>query len=63
VREADALVYRFKLAAGSPLAPGSYVFTAKYAVTEDRDARADTYRITGTTAGRPAGIDLSGGFG
>jgi hypothetical protein len=60
VREQDTLVYRFELAAGTTLAPGTYVFTAKY--EGGRDAGDDTFLVTGATAGRRAGIDLAGDF-
>lgn len=64
VREQETLVYRFKLAGGATLAAGTYVFTAKFAYPNEggRDAGADTYQVTGTTAGEPAGINLAGDF-
>lgn len=64
VRAQETLVYRFKLADGTRLTSGTYVFTAKYADPGEggRDAGADTYQVTGTTASDPAGVSLTGGF-
>ncbi|MBG0560388.1 hypothetical protein [Actinoplanes aureus] len=52
--EPDALVYRFVLSSADTLAPGTYTFTAKYThPSETRNAGADTYQATATTASTP----------
>ncbi|GAA3340675.1 hypothetical protein GCM10020358_29140 [Amorphoplanes nipponensis] len=64
VREREALVYRFTLAGGAPLAAGTYVFTVRYGYDNEggRDAGDDTYRVTATTAAAAAGVELRGDF-
>ncbi|BBH64032.1 hypothetical protein ACTI_07170 [Actinoplanes sp. OR16] len=60
--EGDAYLYRFTLSSADTLAPGEYTFTAKYTYPgEGRNAGADTYTITASTASRPA-LDVSGDF-
>jgi hypothetical protein len=61
LHQPGALVYHFKLHPGDTLAPGTYVFTAKYAHREGgRDAGADSYRAQATSGG--AELDVHGDF-
>ncbi len=63
VRERGTLAYRFELAAGTTLALGTYVFTARYAHDEGgRSAGDDTFRVTATTADDAAPVELRGDF-
>ncbi|GAA3958912.1 hypothetical protein [Actinoplanes auranticolor] len=63
VRERNALVYRFRLAAGT-LAAGTYVFTARYTYADEdgRDAGDDSYAVTATTAADATELRLRGDF-
>ncbi|MEU4688164.1 hypothetical protein [Actinoplanes sp. NPDC023714] len=55
--QGDVFLYRFVLSSADTLAPGEYTFTAKYTHPgEGRDAGADTYEATASTASSP---DLS----
>ncbi|MFF5081833.1 hypothetical protein ACFY36_32685 [Actinoplanes sp. NPDC000266] len=49
-RDGDALLYRFTLAKGQTLPPGTYVFTARYnGDIKNRDAAQDTYEAFADT--------------
>ncbi|BCJ43816.1 hypothetical protein GCM10010168_91410 [Actinoplanes ianthinogenes] len=63
IEEADALVYRFTLSSGDTLEPGTYTFFARYTYAEGgRDAGADTYAATATSA-NGAALNAGGAFG
>ncbi|WP_328460887.1 hypothetical protein OHA21_31035 [Actinoplanes sp. NBC_00393] len=60
--EPGALIYRFVLSSADTLAPGTYTFTAKYTHLSDRrDAGADTYEATATSA-NGAALKVAGDF-
>ncbi len=61
--EAGALVYHFTLSSGDTLAPGAYLFYARYTYEPGgRDAGADRYTVT-ATSGSGAALTIGGAFG